>query len=284
MDNKLVVSVAGCGWLGLPLAESLIISGYSVKGSTTSAEKLTTLKNMGIDPYLVHFGALPASEASGLLDCDVLIIAIPPGSRRAEGADNYREMARYFTAATRETNIRKIILVSSTAVYPETNSAASESEEARPETAAGVVLKEVEDQFLAIRDKTVVVLRLAGLVGPGRHPGRFFKGKQGIPNGWAPVNVIHRDDVIGIIKKIIEDDQTAGIYNGCSPVHPSKISFYGLAASLAGEPLPGFVEEEGRWKVISGARVALELRYEFIYPNLEDWLRQTASNDQDVVR
>ena len=145
-------------------------------------------------------------------------------------------------------------------------------------TAAGILLKEVEDQFLAIQDRSVVILRLAGLVGPGRHPGRFFKGKKGIPNGWAPVNVIHRDDVIGIIKKLIEDDSAAGIYNGCSPVHPSKISFYGLAASVSGEPTPEFVREEGSWKLISGAKLALELRYEFIYRNLEDWLKQSASN------
>ena len=277
MNKQLVVSVVGCGWLGLPLAESLIISGYRVKGSTTSAEKLKVLENKGIDPYLVHFEEEPALNTAGLLDCDVLIIAIPPGSRTAQGADNYRQMARFFTESIPESQISKIILISSTAVYPETNSPARESEEARPETAAGVLLKEVEDQFLAIRDKSIVILRLAGLVGPGRHPGKFFKGKKGIPNGWAPVNVIHRDDVIGIIKKLIEDDRAAGIYNGCSPVHPSKISFYRLAATLAGEPLPEFIAEEGTGKIISGSRVGVELRYEFIYPNLEDWLRQTAN-------
>ena len=277
MNKQLVVSVVGCGWLGLPLAESLIISGYRVKGSTTSAEKLKVLENRGIDPYLVHFEEESALNAAGLLDCDVLIISIPPGSRTAQGADNYRQMARFFTESIPESQISKIILISSTAVYPETNSPARESEEARPETAAGVLLKEVEDQFLAIRDRSIVILRLAGLVGPGRHPGKFFKGKKGIPNGWAPVNVIHRDDVIGIIKKLIEDDRAAGIYNGCSPVHPSKISFYRLAATLAGEPLPEFIAEEGTGKIISGSRVGVELRYEFIYPNLEDWLRQTAN-------
>lgn len=32
------VSILGCGWLGLPLAEQLLAEGYSVKGSTTRAE------------------------------------------------------------------------------------------------------------------------------------------------------------------------------------------------------------------------------------------------------
>ena len=275
MSKQLVVSVVGCGWLGLPLAESLITSGYRIKGSTTSTDKLEALKNKGIDPYLVHFGEMRESNATGVLDCDVLIIAIPPGSRTMHGANNYRKMADFFTTSIPHTRISKVILISSTAVYPETNSTAAEGDEARPETPAGILLKQVEDQFLAIVDKSVVILRLAGLVGPQRHPGRFFKGKKGIPNGLAPVNVIHRDDVIGIITKLLEDDHAAGVYNGCSPIHPSKASFYQLAATLAGEPLPEFVAEEGTWKIITGGRVVDELGYEFIHPNLEDWLRQT---------
>lgn len=274
----MVVSVVGCGWLGLPLAESLIIKGYRVKGSTTSEGKLRVIENSGIDPYLVHFGNDSAPDAAGLLDCDVLIIAVPPGSRTSQGADNYRQMAGYFTANIPHTRIGKIILISSTAVYPENNSPARESVVAEPETLPGKVLKEVEDKFLQLADKTVIILRLAGLVGPGRHPGKFFRGKKNIPNGLAPVNLIHRDDVIGIIGNLIADDGAAGIYNGCSPVHPSKMTFYRLAAALAGEPLPEFVAEEGSWKIISGARVVLELAYEFIHPDLKVWLKQTSSD------
>jgi len=278
MSKQMVVSVVGCGWLGLPLAESLIIKGYSVKGSTTSEDKLKVLENRGIDPYLVHFGDDSSPNAAGLLDCDVLIIAVPPGSRTPQGAANYRQMADYFTGIIPHTRISKIILISSTAVYPENNAPARESAEAAPQTPAGKVLKEVEDRFLQMPDRSVIILRLAGLVGPDRHPGKFFKGKKDIPNGLAPVNLIHRDDVIGIIQKIIAHDGATGIYNGCSPVHPSKMAFYRLAAAMAGEPLPEFVSEKGTWKIISGARVALELGYEFIHPDLEVWLKQTPAD------
>ncbi len=34
-------SILGCGWLGKPLAVSLLDEGFNVKGSTTSEEKLT---------------------------------------------------------------------------------------------------------------------------------------------------------------------------------------------------------------------------------------------------
>ena len=39
------VSVLGCGWLGKPLAISLLDEGYSVKGSTTSEDKLELLED-----------------------------------------------------------------------------------------------------------------------------------------------------------------------------------------------------------------------------------------------
>ena len=41
------ISILGCGWLGLPLAKALIENGFSVKGSTTSTDKLTALENAG---------------------------------------------------------------------------------------------------------------------------------------------------------------------------------------------------------------------------------------------
>ena len=42
------ISVLGCGWLGLPLAEYLMGKGYQVKGSTTNQSKLSLLENKGI--------------------------------------------------------------------------------------------------------------------------------------------------------------------------------------------------------------------------------------------
>ena len=276
MNEQLTISVLGCGWLGLPLAEALILSGCKVKGTTTTAEKLRTLRDKGIDPYLVHFSGDSSPELAALLNCDVLIIAVPPASRTPLGAGNYRQLAGYLSDKIPGTRIKKMIFISSTSVYPENNCVITETETAQPDTSGGRLLKEVEDQLLSISVKSVIVLRLAGLVGPQRHPGRFFKGRKGISGGLAPVNLIHRDDVIGIIERIINDDSTAGIYNACSPSHPPKNDFYRLAAETSGEPIPEFIPEKGNWKIISGQRVNDELNYQFIYPDLENWLKETA--------
>ena len=273
MKDQLTISVIGCGWLGLPLAEALIINGYRVKGSTTSPGKLVNLKNKGIDPYLVHFGDEPSANAVELLACDVLIINVPPASRTEDGPANYQLMADFFTQRIPQSSIRKVILISSTSVYSERNSLVSEADRPEPDSPAGKLLLAVEDQFLVIPYTNVIVLRAAGLVGPQRHPGRFFKNKTDIPNGLAPINLVHRDDVIGIILSLIKDENARGIYHACSPAHPVKQDFYGLAAEVLGENIPGFVPEKINWKIISGFRVSDELNYPFIYPDLVYWLK-----------
>ena len=273
MNKELSISVVGCGWLGLPLAESLTTSGFRVKGTTTSAQKLKILKDKGIDPYLVHFATDNLAIAPDVLNCDVLIVNIPPSSRDPLKSGNYRLMADYFTAKLPDSPIRKIILVSSTSVYKENNTEIFETDLAEPDTEAGKLLEETEDKFLALQKKNVCIVRAAGLVGPERHPGRFFRNRSQIPNGLAPVNLIHRDDVIGIIHKLIGSENASGIYNVCSPIHPSKQDFYQYAARYSGFPPPDFIPEKLSWKIISSFRVNNELGYKFKYPDLIEWLK-----------
>ena len=272
MNKQLSISVVGCGWLGLPLAESLTTRGFRVKGTTTTAQKLEILRNKGIDPYLVHFEPDNLAITPDILNCDVLIINIPPSSRDPLKSGNYQLMADYFAATLPNSPVRKIILVSSTSVYKEDNTEIFETDLADPDSAAGKLLVETENKFLAIQNKKVCIVRAAGLVGPERHPGRFFRNRTQIPNGLSPVNLIHRDDVIGIIQKLIASENAFGIYNACSPSHPSKQDFYRYAAQFSGFPPPDFIPEKLSWKIISSLRVNNELEYIFKYPDLIKWL------------
>ena len=52
--QKETITILGCGWLGLPLAKALVKAGYSVKGSTTREENLETLREAGLEPFLVE--------------------------------------------------------------------------------------------------------------------------------------------------------------------------------------------------------------------------------------
>ncbi len=94
----------------------------------------------------------------------------------------------------------------------------------------------------------------------------------------VPINLIHLDDVVGIILKLVADKTAHGVYNCCTDNHPGKQLFYGLAANLAGNESPQFLAESNSWKIISSVRVAEELNYQFKYPDLLEWLKNEERN------
>ena len=77
------ISILGCGWLGLPLAEHLIERGYTIKGSTTSPNRVGELESKEIEAFIIE---LASGEISGdykafLQNSKTLIIDIPPKLR-----------------------------------------------------------------------------------------------------------------------------------------------------------------------------------------------------------
>lgn len=75
------ISILGCGWLGEPLAERLVGDGYTVKGSTTTAEKLDRLAAKGVAPYLIRLDLEDPRLDPDFFDAEVLFLNIPPGRR-----------------------------------------------------------------------------------------------------------------------------------------------------------------------------------------------------------
>jgi len=277
MNEKSVISLLGCGWLGFPLAINLLSEGYRVKASTTTREKLKALDIAGIDPYLVQFSSsAPAPDLKKLLDAKTLIINIPPGRNNPDGFGNYRQMVRSVCEAIPDSDISRIILISSTSVYSDSNTTMTEKSDIAPDTDSGRLMAETEAVFANLPIK-VIILRLAGLIGPQRMPGRFFAGKTEIPNGWAPVNLIHRNDVVRMIQQLIENKNASGIYNGCAPSHPSRSEFYTLAAEIENMEPPHFIPEKKHWKIIEGMRVENELGFEFEFPSLMQFLQNSRS-------
>ncbi|MEP6612012.1 MAG: NAD(P)H-binding protein, partial [Mucilaginibacter sp.] len=209
----MTISILGCGWYGKALGLSLINSGNTVNGSSTSPAKMEALAEAGIIPCLVDIR--PESEAydDGFFNCDVLIISIPPKIRQGEGGDYLPKIKRIITAAKKH-GVNKVIYISSTAVYGDNNTEGTELNPPEPDTESGRILREAEGLFSGETSFETTILRFAGLVGPGRHPGRFFAGKKDIPNGRAPVNLIHLNDCIGITTAIINQNAFGRVFNG----------------------------------------------------------------------
>lgn len=278
IPNKGVISLLGCGWLGYPLAKSLLSQGFAVRASTSTPAKLGFFENEGIDPYLVHFSDdVSIPDLKKFFKAEILIITIPPGRRNPDGLANYKRMIQFVCRQIPLSKVSKLILISTTSVYADSSGVVDEFSAISPDTDSGRLMADTEN-LLNKLDKKVISLRLAGLIGPGRMPGKFFAGKRQIPNGNSPVNLIHLNDVIGIINCLVRDLNAAGVYNGCTPSHPSREEFYSLAAELEGLQKPHFVSEKTGGKLITSSRVSAELNYHFEIPSLMDWLYSVKQN------
>jgi nucleoside-diphosphate-sugar epimerase len=263
----MIVSILGCGWYGKALAISLIKKGITVKGSATSAEKLSQLADTGIIPYSVQFNADSESFDPEFFQCDILVISIPPKFRKGETAGYLPKIHRIINILLKY-QIKKVIYISSTGVYGDHNAEVNEVSDPQPDSESGRLLFEAEKLFQKERAFKTAIIRFAGLVGPGRNPGRFFAGKKDIPNGMAPVNLIHLDDCVGISEAIIEKDAFDYLFNACSPDHPQKAAFYKNAALKANLPVPEFINELLQWKVVNSINLQKVLNYKF---KVSDW-------------
>ncbi|WP_426667931.1 SDR family oxidoreductase [Mucilaginibacter sp. McL0603] len=265
----MVVSILGCGWYGKALTRSLIQKGITVKGSSTSDEKLKQLSSKGIIPYSVQFDADSENFDSSFFECDVLIISIPPKFRKGETAGYLPKIERIIKTIL-EYHVSKVIYISSTGVYGDHNNEVNELSDPNPDTESGSILLEAEKLFQKETDFKTTIIRFGGLVGPGRHPGRFFAGKKDIPNGLAPVNLIHQQDCVGISEAIIERDAFGYLFNACSSDHPTRADFYGRTALEAGLQAPEFINELNNWKIVDSINLKSILNYEFKVPHWTD--------------
>lgn len=262
------VSIMGCGWLGLLLGERLAEAQYKVHGSTTSREKLSVLESVGIRPYLLRVGDQLEGTTGSFFDTDLLILNIPPGRRRPDVAEKYPQEIRMVIERALSEGTRRLLFVSSTSVYPNANRVVTESETMEARKGSGLALVRTEKYLKSLPNLPLCILRFAGLVGGDRKAGRFLAGKKDLSRGAAPVNMVHRNDCIAIIRQIIREEVFGEVFNVCADEHPSRKVFYRHQALKHGFEPPTFAEEATTdFKIISNEKVKKVLNYSFQYPD-----------------
>jgi NAD dependent epimerase/dehydratase family enzyme len=81
--------------------------------------------------------------------------------------------------------------------------------------------------------------------------------------------LIHKDDCIGIIHKIIETNSNNEIYNAVAPFHPSRKEYYTQKAIELGLEIPEFdFSKPSFGKTISSEKVIQNLNYNFLKTKL----------------
>ncbi|TXI71383.1 MAG: SDR family oxidoreductase [Flavobacterium sp.] len=273
-EERKKIAILGCGWLGLPLAKSLLSKSYEVKGSTTSESKLEVLKNSGISPFQIQLEEhqIIGNIEDFLKETNFLIIDIPPGLRK-ETSTSYEmtfvNKVKTLILFIEKSDVQKVIFVSSTSVYGDSFPIVEITEETKPnpDTESGKQLVIAETLLQSNPNFKTTVIRFGGLLGDDRHPVKFLAGRTNVENPDAPVNMIQREDCIGIIEKIlkqVQHDNWGETFNAVAPQHPTRKAYYHKKAENLNLPLPTFAENsESKGKIISSEKVETILSYSF---------------------
>jgi nucleoside-diphosphate-sugar epimerase len=248
------ISILGCGWLGFPLALTLTKKGYSIKGSITSEIKVEKLKSNGVQPFIINLSNRE-NEFEKFLNSEVLIIAIP-----SKNIADFKNLISHIE----NSKIKTILFISSTSVYPNSNSIVTENSLIKKNP-----LSEIELLFKTNTNFKSTILRFGGLIGYDRKPGNFFKNGKAINYPDAFVNLIHRDDCIQIIKEIIAKNIWDKTLNACADTHPKKRDFYAKEFKKEGRNNPTFNElASNEYKIINSDQLKSILNYNFLYSDL----------------
>ena len=224
----------GYGFSAQALTPLLQPQGWSITGTTRSAEKAEAMRAEGVTPMI-----WPGSDLdSALKAASHLMISAAPNSDLGDPL-----LARVALSAHA---FDWVGYLSTTGVYGNHDGAwVDETTPLTPSTARGALRVTAEAAWQAM-GLPLHIFRLAGIYGPGRGP--FAKVRRGtarrIIKAGQMFSRIHADDIAQIVAASIAQPRPGAIYNLCDddPAPPQDVLAY--AAELLGLPLPPEVEFE----------------------------------------
>lgn len=268
--------IAGCGFLGLALAERLKQDGARVWGLRRSEPITTSIDWLQADlskPDMLR--SLP--------DVDTVVYAV---SADASNPVDYRTayveaLRNLLSSPMMERAKPKLLFVSSTAVYAQNDGSwVNEESPTEPEHFSGKILLQAEElvrQYRGAEGTLGCVVRAGGIYGPGRT--RLIdsvKSGQAQINKAIPsyTNRIHRDDLAGAIQHLMSRDDLAACYLAVDSDPADRADVLGWLAQQLQVPPPQEISgaatsRTGSNKRCSNARL-LQSGYELRYPTFRE--------------
>jgi nucleoside-diphosphate-sugar epimerase len=234
--------IFGCGYLGRRVAQMWCAAGEQVFAVTRSAERAQSFIIAGINPIVADV-TRPESLAD-LPACDTVLYAI--GHDRAAAATIHEVYAGGLRAVLDRLpeQTAKLIYISSTGVYGQSHGETVDEHSATEPTREGgraclAAERTLAEHRLGARG---IVLRMAGLYGPGRIPlaDDICAGRPIAAPRTGLLNLIHVDDAARVV--LAADRRaippcTYVVSDGC-PVERQK--YYQELARLLAAPEPRF--------------------------------------------
>ena len=275
------VLIVGCGYVGLPLGAELVRQGHEVFGLRRSATAMDTLLGQGIKPLLADINKPDELKAiQGPFDWVVNLVSSNKGGA-AEYRQVYVEGMRNLIDWLATSPPKKFVYTSSTGVYGQTDgSQVKENSPVEPAVETAQLLVQAEKVLLGAFAQTkfpAIVLRVAGIYGPdrGHYFRQFINNEVRIPGrGERFLNMIHVQDVVGLIIAALKNGRPGEIYNAVDDEPVMQVHFFRWLAETLGKWMPPFAPEEAEedrkrgltHKKVLNRKVKMELGYAFKYP------------------
>ncbi len=234
------VLLVGCGYVGRRLARRLTDSAevhaiVRTRASAAALEQSVSSVN-SIDLDVPCRGLAPASARAQA----VVYLAPPP----PDGETDSR-IERFLGLLEHPPEV--LVYLSTTGVYGDRGGAeVDESTPIAPATSRARRRADAETRVRAwcTRSGTRhVILRAAGIYGPGRLPlDRLRRGEPIVrPEETGVGTRVHVDDLVSACVAVIDCPAASGIYNVCDGVHLAMADYFALVARVAGLPAPPLI-------------------------------------------
>ncbi len=277
------VLIAGCGFVGLPLARNLVDAGWETHAITASKQSATLIEPEAFRVYALDISKTDSLRQLGRNQFDVVIHCASSGRGNA---DDY-EAVFYRGSQNLLGNLEsgQFLFTSSTSVYPQSDGAVvNEESEANPLRETGRILRKTENLVLAANG---IVARLAGLYGPGRCvPLQKLRDGRAIveADGLRVMNLLHQADAAGALQFLAEK-ALSGVYNVVDDLPVTQIEWYRYVCASLGKPLPpNGAPDLGRKRGWSSKSVSnRKLRamgWEPLYPTFREGLQTLLKSEE----
>ncbi len=268
MANTLII---GAGWLGTPLAQTLIDQGHQVIVTRRSQTRLDEFPIPSVKTALLDLNE--SNSEQRLINIikqhhiERIVGAFPPGFRKGNGQE-YAQQWQRLTEAAKASNVEKILMVSSTTVYP--NLAVDMKEED-----ATLALAQTKDHFsdnarIMLQAEQYVIdsgidyaiVRCSGLIGSDRHPSRFALRLKQVSRK-APANMVHQNDAVAATAFALNQISNE-VVNATTPNTVSKAEFYQAAITRSNLDiaLPPVTETADK-RILADKLITLGYQFQF---------------------
>jgi len=252
--DKLII---GCGYLGRRVAKRWLADGNRVFALTRSTENAELLRTLGVEPILGD--VLDTQTLHSLPAVETMLYAVgfdrqAAASKRDVYVSGLRNVLEVVAS-----RVNKIIYVSSTSVYGQSNGeSVSETSPTEPTTEGGCICRDAENILNELAGDSAMCLRLAGIYGPQRLLARLDSIRSGQPFrgcGDAWLNLIHVDDAVKTVEQCRENWQPGETVNVGDDRPITRSEFYTTLAALVNAPKPKFEGGDGLNKRIDNSKL-----------------------------